>query len=337
MSAVCDMRRAVRVFGLAAAADEVDAEAAFSVLLASLVLSPPCRRLLRRLSQLQSTADRWDVEFIHQVHARAAALSGAEQRRLDSRALWQGAEERSGGGVEEEGEQQLHWMSGELLDQLQQRLSARRQLEEEEEQAEEAATAAAAPPRPPRSTSRTPLCQHSNRRSEMPSQPSLHASGPLPAAPSPPFPSLRCSSSSSSLAVDPPAPVLAELGLRGCLELLQDYLVAHTLKDCSLLVNCIAEDAEQEGEQGAASPTSHSFTFSIPHTSSLQPDQRAWCAAEPLAVRGRLCVSVVDLEVKDVERIPSYFHLDQLIVRAYTQQHELRAHTHSGSSYNVHV
>ena len=253
------------------------------------------------------------------MYTRASELRAAGQQSIDSRAVWQQQRQFSARGGEDE-EQPL---SEAVLEQLQQRLGMRRQLEEEAE-----AEAAAAPhPYNP-----TPLCAHSTRHS------TIHTPAPPPAPrPLPSLSSLFPSPSTSPLLRCAP-PVLAELDWQGCVELLRDFVVAHTLKDCSLIANCIASSSGVEEEEGgggadhqgrahsgaAFHPASHPFAFSLPFTSQLHPPRPVRCC-------GRVFLSVVDLELKAVERIPSYFELDQLIVHSYARQHR-RTSVHTTSA-----
>ena len=105
-------------------------------------------------------------------------------------------------------------------------------------------------------------------------------------------------------------PVLADgaswsvqtLSLSACLQLLRDFLLAHTLKDCSVLVNVVHQPSETS-DPLSLSAASHPFEVS----DSRRP--------APL----RLFVSVVDLQLKDAHRIPYYARLDREVVQAYVR------------------
>ena len=146
----------------------------------------------------------------------------------------------------------------------------------------------------------------------------------------PPVPTLQCShhtagqaivaigaeadAGAQPLAVSAAAASAASLRLSESerAQAVRDYLIAHSLKDCSICVNAVT--AEAEDESGSGCPPAEE---TLAERSSWYGQSHRWRLSEH--VHGLYRLHVLDLELKPAAAIARHSRLDADIVRHYLQ------------------
>jgi hypothetical protein len=93
----------------------------------------------------------------------------------------------------------------------------------------------------------------------------------------------------------------------------RDYLIAHSLKDCSICVNAVTSGTEQQTEARCQSQEETTADSG----SSWYGQSHRWRLSDSL--HGQFRLHVLDLELKSAAAIVDYYRLDADIVRHYLQ------------------
>ena len=216
----------------------------------SVLCSSGCRSLLTRLSALQASLDRFDIEGVRVVYERLLTQHGTPLNET----LWHNTAS---------GQQQ--WLT-----RYEQRIRADSRCRQPQQQQERAQPVA------------TPHC--------------AHQSSSVPSVSPPPL---------SHVGV-----WAASLGHTASCDVLRDYLIAHTLKDCSLIIDIAAT------HDRLMALDSQSDSLAV---SGWQLE----CGGE-LMLGGVYSVQVIDLERKQAHNIPRYAQLDADIANHYIIQRSRR-------------
>ena len=87
--------------------------------------------------------------------------------------------------------------------------------------------------------------------------------------------------------------------------MVRDYLIAHTLKDCSFILDIAATQNQSQSQ------------LAEQHEPRTLPLEYAWQCESDVRLGGVYSVQVIDLDRKHVENIPRYAQLDADIALCY--------------------